>query len=567
MEIKDSIFDTSSLATQQYITLSTLNLQIKDALNKSFPYKVWVVAEISEVRRNTNGHCYLELVETKDGQKIAQMKATIWAGKFKEISKKFTTETGESIRKGISILLLATVRFHELYGLSLDISDIDPSYSMGDLARKKRETIKRIKKEGLWELNKSKHLPEVIQNIAVVSSPTAAGYHDFCSCLDNNPYRYKFTYQLFPAIVQGAEAVYSVPQALKKIEKYADYFDVIVIVRGGGSQLDLSCFDSYEIASQITISSLPVITGIGHERDDTVSDMVAHLKLGQPRAVAEFIINKARDFELSIDDILVTLTHNTKESIESSKNTIEMVTDKLSRCACQYLRDRKAKITNMVQKLVISTKNIIKKPEELLLRQVYAIPILCQTLISNRNRSVIDMVKRLVIGTRNITKIPNDLILRYTNTIQIPCQALLEKNNREVIETVQRLVIYARNTIRFIKEFLLRHKHTIGNLYRASTINSNKYINDIAKGLKVASMKLLREIGYRLEVIETRIRDLDPVNVLKRGYSITMINGKAIKTIEGIKRGCVITTRLYQGEIISAVESTKEGGNGNGWSN
>jgi len=523
MEIKDSIFDTSSLTTQQYVTLSTLNLQIKDALNKSFPYKVWVVAEISEIRCNTNGHCYLELVETKDVQKIAQMKATIWAGKFKEISKKFTTETGETIRKGISILLLATVRFHELHGLSLDISDIDPSYSMGDLARKKRETIKRIKKEGLWELNKSKHLPEIIQNIAVVSSPTAAGYHDFCSCLDNNPYRYKFTYQLFPAIVQGAEAVYSVPQALKKIEKYADYFDVIVIVRGGGSQLDLSCFDSYEIASQITISSLPVITGIGHERDDTVSDMVAHLKLGQPRAVAEFIINKARDFELSIDDILVTLTHNTKESIESSKNTIEMVTDKLSRCACQYLRDRKAKITTMVQKLVISTKNIIKKPEELLLRQEHAIPILCRKLIG--------------------------------------------ENSKKTTEVVQRLIIGIRNAIRAPKELLLRYKHIIQSFCLITGDNSNKYLNDVIRTFKNVTLKLLRDNSYVLEVIETRIRDLDPVNVLKRGYSITMINGKAIKTIEGIKRGCVITTRLYQGEIISAVESTKEGGNGNGWSN
>ena len=281
-------------------SLYELNNIIKSAIGYALPDTYWVVAEIADIKLNQKGHCYLELVEKEDSKIIAQVKANIWAYEYRKLSLKFQAVTNESLRPGMKVLLLVAVTFHEVYGLSLNVKDIDPSYTMGEMALKKREVIERLTKEGLMELNKSLSLPIVPQRIAVISSPTAAGYGDFFDHLDNNPYGYKFIHILFPALMQGAEAEQSIISALRKVRQKRDLFDVLVIIRGGGSVIDLNCFDSYNLASQVAQLPLPVITGIGHEKDDTVVDMTAHTKMKTPTAVAEFLISGLRSFEENV---------------------------------------------------------------------------------------------------------------------------------------------------------------------------------------------------------------------------------------------------------------------------
>ena len=287
-------------AEKTYFTLFELNTVIKSAISDVFPGACWVAAEIAELKCNQKGHCYLELVEKEDEKTTAQMKATIWAYEYRKLGNKFEKTAGETLKAGMRALLLVEVTFHEVYGLSLNIRDIDPAYTMGEMARKKKEVIDRLRKEGIMELNKSLPLPLVPQRAAVISSPTAAGYGDFFKQLDNNLYGYKFIHELFPATMQGQEAEGSIISALNKIRKKKELFDVVVIIRGGGSVIDLNCFDGYEVASHAARFPLPVITGIGHEKDDTVVDMVAHTKLKTPTAVAEFLISGLRSYEENV---------------------------------------------------------------------------------------------------------------------------------------------------------------------------------------------------------------------------------------------------------------------------
>jgi exodeoxyribonuclease VII large subunit len=287
-------------AEKAYFTLFELNTVIKSAISDVFPGACWVAAEIAELKCNQKGHCYLELVEKEDEKTTAQMKATIWAYEYRKLGNKFEKTAGETLKAGMRALLLVEVTFHEVYGLSLNIRDIDPAYTMGEMARKKKEVIDRLRKEGIMELNKSLPLPLVPQRAAVISSPTAAGYGDFFKQLDNNLYGYKFIHELFPATMQGQEAEGSIISALNKIRKEKELFDVVVIIRGGGSVIDLNCFDGYEVASHAARFPLPVITGIGHEKDDTVVDMVAHTKLKTPTAVAEFLISGLRSYEENV---------------------------------------------------------------------------------------------------------------------------------------------------------------------------------------------------------------------------------------------------------------------------
>jgi exodeoxyribonuclease VII large subunit len=290
-------------AEKAYFTLFELNTIIKSAISDVFPGACWVAAEIAELKCNQKGHCYLELVEKEDEKTTAQIKATIWAYEYRKLGNKFEKTAGETLKSGMKVLLMVEVTFHEVYGLSLNIRDIDPAYTMGEMARKKKEVIDRLRKEGVMELNKSLPLPLVPQRVAVISSPTAAGYGDFFKQLDNNLYGYKFTHILFPATMQGQEAERSIVSALDQIRKKKGLFDVVVIIRGGGSVIDLNCFDGYEIASQTTKFPLPVITGIGHEKDDTVVDMVAHTKLKTPTAVAEFLISGLRSYEENVMNV------------------------------------------------------------------------------------------------------------------------------------------------------------------------------------------------------------------------------------------------------------------------
>jgi exodeoxyribonuclease VII large subunit len=340
-------------------TLSELNTAIKATLELAFPESVWVVAEISEIRCNSKGHCYLELVEREEEETIAQIKANIWAYTFRNLASKFEKTTGETLKQGMKVLLQVNVTFHEIYGLSLNVKDIDPTYSLGAMARKKREVIERLTKEGLINLNKQIPLPLVPQRIAVISSATAAGYGDFIDHIDDNPYGYKIFYKLYQSLMQGQEAEASIIAALKQIRGHIKLHDAVVIIRGGGSQIDLSCFDTYSLAVEVAKFPLPVITGIGHERDDTVVDMVVHTKLKTPTAVAEFLILGMSSFEERLSDAQSTLVIRAKELLREENHRLQYLMQQFRHIVRDRFNGEINRIETALHRLIHGTTQII----------------------------------------------------------------------------------------------------------------------------------------------------------------------------------------------------------------
>jgi exodeoxyribonuclease VII large subunit len=281
------------------LRLSDLQSDIQNLLKDQFSAKFWIIAEISEISVNFNGHCYLDLVEKDDDTDnlIAKVRATIWAYTYRMLKPYFETTTGHPLRSGIKILVQASVEYHPVYSLSLNIHDIDPSYTLGDLERRRKEIINRLEKDGVINMNKELNLPLVPQKIAVISSKTAAGYGDFLDQLRQNPFGYVFYTHLFPAVMQGEKMESSIIAALDSIHESPVDFDLVALIRGGGSKADLASFDSYDLAYYITQFPLPVITGIGHEQDDSITDLVAHTRMKTPTAVANFLIDTLAGFE------------------------------------------------------------------------------------------------------------------------------------------------------------------------------------------------------------------------------------------------------------------------------
>ena len=279
------------------LSLYELNRLIRLALNRSLPEAYWVQAELSEVREAYNGHCYIELVQKSEQGNtfVAKARGTIWANIYKMLKPYFESATGQRFVSGIKVLLQVSVDFHEQYGLSLTVHDIDPTYTLGDMARRRREILMQLEAEGVLTLNKELPMPLLPQRVAVISAAGAAGYGDFCDQLMNNPYGFVFYPQLFPAVMQGERVEESVIAALDSIASDDEQWDVVVIIRGGGATSDLTGFDTYLLAANCAQFPLPIITGIGHERDDTVLDVVAHTRVKTPTAAAEFLIARLAD--------------------------------------------------------------------------------------------------------------------------------------------------------------------------------------------------------------------------------------------------------------------------------
>ena len=279
------------------LSLYELNALVRQSVRLCMPDAYWVQAELSDVRTNYSGHCYLEFVQKdpKSNALLAKARGIVWSNVFRELKPYFERETGQAFVAGLKVLVKVTVDFHELYGYSLTVSDIDPTYTLGDMAKRRREILQRLEEEGVLTLNKELDLPELSQRIAVISSPTAAGYGDFCDQLERNAFGFVFYTKLFPAVMQGEQVEASIIRALNRINAEAGRWDVVVIIRGGGATSDLSGFDTYELATNCAQFPIPIITGIGHERDDTVIDMVAHTRVKTPTAAAEFLINHLRE--------------------------------------------------------------------------------------------------------------------------------------------------------------------------------------------------------------------------------------------------------------------------------
>ena len=274
------------------LTLYSLNNLVHEAVSVALPARYWVTGELSEVREAANGHCYIELVQRDDatGTLVAKARGTIWSRVYSLLRPYFLEQTGNHFAQGLKVLLQVSVNFHELYGYTLDVCDIEPAYTIGDMARKRQLVIKRLADEGVIGLNKELQFPLLPQRVAVISSSTAAGYGDFCDQLHNNAYGFVFYTKLFPAPMQGNGVEQGIIGALDCIARNSELWDVVVIIRGGGAVSELSCFDTYELANNCAQFPLPIVTGIGHRRDESVLDIVAHTSAKTPTAAAELLV-------------------------------------------------------------------------------------------------------------------------------------------------------------------------------------------------------------------------------------------------------------------------------------
>lgn len=335
------------------ITLSHLNALVSDAINFSLDASYWVVAEISEIRTAANGHCYIELVEkdANGGALLAKAPAHIWKNTWQLIKRHFEQDTSASLVVGMKILVEIEPSFHELYGYSLNIINIDPTYTMGDMAQQRAEILCRLKEDGVLTLNKELTLSHPILHIAVISSETAAGYGDFIQQIKTSPFR--FHTQLFPAIMQGQGVEESIICALEKIikEHSLTSFDCVCILRGGGAVSDLQGFESYMLAACVAQYPLPVFTGIGHERDETVLDLVAHTRMKTPTAVAAFLIDLANEEKIKIDNLEKTIKNIITISTQNERIRIDVNSHRLSLCATRTLVHLREKLVRMASRI------------------------------------------------------------------------------------------------------------------------------------------------------------------------------------------------------------------------
>jgi exodeoxyribonuclease VII large subunit len=449
------------------LSLTELQLIIKDSLYMALPDMYWVMAEISEIKENYNGHCYLELVEKHPDEVSirSRVKAVIWSNRFRFLKSFFENSTGESLREGLKILVRVKIEYHEIYGLSLVINDIDPAFTLGEMALKRQQILKKLEEDGVLTMNKDLDFPVVPQKIAVISSRNAAGYTDFMKHLTGNSYGYVFYTALIETPMQGNETEAGVINALEKIAGHLELFDLAVIIRGGGSQTDLSWFDNYNIAYYITQFPLPVITGIGHEKDLSVTDIVAYKSLKTPTAVADYLI----------------------ECMSNAENRLIEMSNEIIEKSQLILEENKIRIDSSRLKLIPVARAMISEFKEEL--------------------------SGIIIDTINTGK---EYIMRA---------GLFPANHKS------RLISGARTNLSVNSSFLTGKKQSLVSHSKSFLFNFNN----------------------KMAVLDNSLNILDPENVLKRGYTITSLNGKIIKKRIQLKKDDLINTRFTDGTVNSKV--------------
>lgn len=444
---------------------------IKKTLEQRYTSAFWIKAEMNKLNHYSHsGHCFPEIIEKVDGKIIAQIKATLWRTDYQNINHNFLRILKEPLKDGIKILFLAKISFDPAFGLSLQIIDIDPQYTLGDLENEKRETIKKLQLEGIYDQNKKLELPFLPQRIAIISVETSKGLGDFIDVIDKNSWNYKFFYLLFPSILQGDKAVPGIITQLERIRKVIHHFDAVAIIRGGGGDVGLSCYNNYELAKAIALFPIPVITGIGHVTNETVCEMIAHTNAITPTKLAEYLIQKFHNFSVPI----------------------QKAKDKIVDKSRRLLSEENTKLESELKLFRSLTVNILN---------------------TNKNR-----------------------IKNASYAIQQQSQFLL-KNNHEKLNVVQ-----AKTRI-------------------ATKFNLNQLkvtVIQLQEKLGLQPILYLKNFELALENIEKNIQIMDPINVLKRGFSITYLNGKTVKDVSQLEEGAIINTFLFNGTIDSTITKIKE---------
>ena len=419
----------------------------------------------------------------------------------------------EPLKDGIKILFLAKVSFEPSYGLSLRIIDIDPSYTLGDLEKEKQETIKKINAEKIFNTNKTLNLPLLPQRIAIISVETSKGYQDFLGKIQSNPWGYKFFHMLFPSLLQGEKIIQSISTQLQRIRKVKTHFDVVAIIRGGGGDVGLSSYNNYELAKEIALFPLPILTGIGHITNETVVEMVSHKNLITPTDLADFLTQKFHNFSVPV------------------KEAQQKITDKSRR----LISDEKTKFHSEIKLFRSVTGNML---------------IINRNEIKAQVQSLLQQSHFLFKKEKNYLLTIKDGISKGTNTF---CNTAKQE----------------------IKQFALSIKKDVGTQLNAVKLVINQHANQVVRGSRVLlflrkekffqfkerfsdkSLLLLRNKTMELNNIEKNVNNMSPKEVMRRGYSITLIQGKALKNFDQVKEGDILNTVVFEGNIISIVKSLK----------
>lgn len=478
---------------KQVFSLLEVTKSIQKTLAERYKSSFWVKAEMNKLNYyKQSGHCYPELVEKKDGKVIAQIRSCLWKDDYNRANNNFQQILKEPLKDGIKILFQAKILFDPAYGLSLLIMNIDPGYTLGDLEREKQETINQLREENIFIRNKTLKLPLLPQRIAIISVETSKGYADFLRVIETNPWNYKFFHFLFPSLLQGDKAADSIINQLTRIKKVINHFDVVAVIRGGGGDVGLSCYNSYQLAKTIALFPIPVITGIGHATNETVTEMISFSNAITPTKLAEYLLQKFHNFSVPVQ--------------EAEKK----VTDKSRR----LLSEEGAKFQSEVKLFRSVTENI---------------------LITNRTE-VNSLTKSLLQNAKFIFKNETD----YLRTAKI-------------------------NMIRGTNSLCNFAKQEINNVAVTIRKDANSQLTQFRLLVSQLSEKLLTQSGLKfkstlleLNNIEKNVSNMSPLNVLKRGYSITLIGGKPVKSIAQVKSGDTLNTTVFDGDIISVVNSTNK---------
>ena len=456
------------MSEKQIFTLQQVANSIRKTIEQRYTQTYWVKAEMHKLNRFPSGHAFPELVQ-KEGEKIiAQLNGTIWKLQLERINQRFISVVKEPIKDGISLLLLVKINFSETYGLSLQILDIDPSFSLGELQRQRDETLKKLASLGILNQNQLRDFPLIPKRIAVISADSSKGLSDFMDVLNRNENGYQFFTYLFPAYLQGDVAVDSIIGALKKIEKIKAYFDIVVIVRGGGAEVSMTCYNHFELCQEIAEFPLPVLTGIGHSTNLTVAEMISFRNAITPTKLAEFLIQTYREFDQQIKDLQTQLFSISRNNLHLASSKFESILRLFKNVANSFVEQANIQLENQTNRIQRATiQNIEKKQIQL-------------------------------------------------NQIQVSF-GYLAKNNLSKQESL-------------LKEQLFQLKQEI----------------------KRKTEDTLKEINY----IENTVKMLDPMQVLKRGFSMTTHKGRTIGEANFPQNGSKIQTITSLGTIESLVEKS-----------
>lgn len=494
-------------------TLREVTNSIKKTLDNRYQSSFWVKAEMNKLNYyKHSGHCYPELVEKQDGKVIAQIKSILWKNDFIRVNNNFQRMLNEPLKEGIKILFQAKISFDDTYGLALTITDIDPSFTLGDLEKEKQDTIRRLRTENIFNKNKALSISILPKRIAIISVETSKGYADFLRVIESNSWNYKFFHMLFPSLLQGDKAVESILSQLKRIKRVQHHFDIVAIIRGGGGDIGLSCYNNYKLVKEIALFPIPVMTGIGHATNETVVEMISFSNAITPTKLAEDLIQRFHNYTIPVQEAERKIIEKYRRLISEENNKLQSEAKMLSSITENSLLKNKIFVKEKIQSLSMQSHFLIREKKDLLSSISFGIKKDINNFCNSAN---------LEIKKFNLT-------IKKDVTIQINRFTFL------LNQYTQQVMKGSKITIETQKENMQLFKERFSD----------------------KSLQFFRNLIIEINNIEKNINNMSPKNVMKRGYSITLYNGKAVKNFDSVIHGETLTTVLFEGEITSIVKST-----------